>query len=33
MGAPRPPPVKLFATFLSEAVEAKRIDFLKKKID
>ena len=30
MGAPRPPPVKLFATFLSEVVEAKRVDFLKK---
>ena len=33
MGAPRPPPVKLFATFLSEVVEAKRVDFLKKKFD
>ena len=31
MGAPRPPPVKLFATFFSEAVEAKRVDFFKKK--
>ena len=28
MGAPRPPPVKLFATFLSEVVEAKRFDVL-----
>ena len=33
MGAPRPPPVKLFATFLSEVVEAKRVDFFKKKFD
>ena len=32
MGAPRPPPVKLFATFLSEVMEAKRVDFLKKKL-
>ena len=32
MGVPRPPPVKLFATFLSEVVEAKRVDFLKKKL-
>ena len=31
MGAPRPLPVKLFATFFSEAVEAKRVDFFKKK--
>ena len=28
MRAPRPPPVKLFATFLSEVVEAKRVEFL-----
>ena len=27
MGMPRPPPVKLFATFFSEVVEAKRVDF------
>ena len=27
MGVPRPPPVKLFATFLSEVVEAKRVEF------
>ena len=33
MRAPRPPPIKLFATFFSEIVEAKRVDFLKKKID
>ena len=33
MGVPRPPPVKLFATFLSEVVEAKRVDFSKKKFD
>jgi hypothetical protein len=33
MGAPCPPPVKLFATFLSEVVEAKRVEFLKKKND
>jgi hypothetical protein len=33
MGAPRPPSVKLFGTFLSEVVEAKRIGFLKKRID
>jgi hypothetical protein len=33
MGAPRPPPVKLFATFLFEVVEAKRVEFLKKKFD
>ena len=33
MGTPRPPPVKLFATFLSEVVEAKRFDFLKKIIN
>ena len=26
MGAPRPPPVKLFAIFLSEVVEAKRVE-------
>ena len=32
MGAPRPPAVKLFATFLSEVVEAKKVDFLKKKM-
>ena len=32
MGVPRPPPIKLFATFLSEVVEAKRVDFFKKKI-
>ena len=33
MGVPRPPPVKLFATFLSEVVEAKRVDLKKKKFD
>ena len=32
MGVPRPPPVKLFATFLSEVVEAKRVDFSKKNV-
>ena len=32
MGVPRPPPVKLFATFLSEVVEAKRVDFFFKLI-
>ena len=32
MGVSRPPPIKLFATFFSEAVEAKRIEFFKKKI-
>ena len=26
MGALRPPPVKLFAIFLSEVVEAKRVE-------
>ena len=26
MGVPRPPPVKLFATFLSEVVEAKKVE-------
>ena len=31
MREPRPPPVKLFATFLSEVVEAKRVDFFEKK--
>jgi hypothetical protein len=33
MGAPHPPPVKLFATFHSEVVEAKRVEKNKKKID
>ena len=28
-----PPPIKLFSTFLFEVVEAKRVDFLKKKFD
>ena len=27
MGVPRPPSVKLFATFFSEVVEAKRVEF------
>jgi hypothetical protein len=26
MGVPRQPPVKLFATFLSEVLEAKRVE-------
>ena len=27
MGVPHPPSVKLFATFFSEVVEAKRVEF------
>ena len=30
MEAPHPPPVKLFATFLSEVMEAQRDDFFEK---
>jgi hypothetical protein len=30
MGWPCPPPVKLFATFLSEVMEAKRVEKIKK---
>ena len=32
METPRPPPVKLFATFLSEVVEAKKVNYFHKKI-
>ena len=28
MGVPRPPPVKVFATFLSEVVEAKGVEII-----